>query len=113
MLPALAHRVSHACIGIHQARHVMPQALQARSLFAALIAVTAISAGSAKDHTPPHASVPVKAIFRDMTAAHPDFKAFHGGGEKNCVEKQLGANNKPVLSGSCSGFTTSENFDQW
>jgi hypothetical protein len=60
----------------------------------------------------PRGSVFVAAMFRDMTSAHPDFKSFNGG-EKNCVEKSLGANNKPVLSGSCSVFTTSENFDQW
>jgi hypothetical protein len=61
----------------------------------------------------PKGSAMVTAMFRDMTAAHPDFKEFYGSGEKNCVEKQLGANDKPVLSGSCVGFTTSANFDQW
>jgi hypothetical protein len=61
----------------------------------------------------PQGSVFMAAIFRDMTSAHPDFKTFNGGGENNCVETFLGANNKPVLSGSCSMFTTSENFDQW
>lgn len=56
----------------------------------------------------------LKAVVRDFQVSHPDFEDFLGS-DKGIVQKDLGADGKPVYAGNPNTPTTSgkEAFDQW
>ncbi|RNC81780.1 MAG: fibro-slime domain-containing protein [Phycisphaera sp.] len=68
------------------------------------------------------ASLTLAGVIRDFKVDHPDMESYPGGGTKNMVLEDLGADGKPQLNvdrcaslgwGRNAQVTSEETFDQW
>ena len=55
----------------------------------------------------------IPVLIRDFKQSHPDFEGGIFGYDKGIVEKNIGADGRPVYAGKTDTTHGKENFDQW